>query len=83
MLGLQYTGMALKHWAEWLPKMTKELEQEGTLNAAAQDASKRAASRIAELMRQGYQLHEAEEVVLPEEILWKPEPEMEMTYGED
>ena len=73
MLGLQYTGMALEHWKEWLPKMYKEMQEEGTLNKHAQDASKNAARQVAELMAAGYQKHEAEEVVLPELILLKPE----------
>lgn len=68
-----------KHWREWLPKMTRELEAEGILNETAQTQSKLASRRIAELMQAGYQVHEAEEVVLPEEILWPPEAEL--PYG--
>ena len=73
MLGLQYTGMALKHWEEWLPKMVKEMRADGTLNKAVQDASKEAARQVAELMRAGAQKHEAEEIVLRELILLPPE----------
>ena len=77
MLGLQYTGLALRHWEQWLPKMTAELREAGMLNHEAQMASKRAASQIANLMMAGMQKHEAEEMVLPELILLKPEPEDE------
>ncbi|GAB3367400.1 MULTISPECIES: hypothetical protein [Giesbergeria] len=73
MLGMQYTGLALRHWQEWLPKMTQELRDQGQLNHAAQMASKRAAEQVAKLMEQGMQQHEAEEMVLPQEILFKPE----------
>ncbi len=72
-LGLQYAPMALKHRKEWRPKMYREMQKAGTLNKAAQDASKEAARQVAELMAAGYQQHEAEEVVLPELILLPPE----------
>lgn len=73
MLGLQYTGLALRHWEQWLPEMTKEMRAQGTLNHEAQMASKRAAKQVADLMAQGMQQHEAEEMVLPQEILFPPE----------
>ena len=77
MLGLQYTGMALRHWSQWLPKMTQEMRDEGTLDHEAQMASKEAARQVADLMTQGMQKHEAEEIVLPQLILFKPEPQDE------
>lgn len=77
MLGLQYTGLAIRHWSEWLPKMTAELRAEGMLNHRAQLASKEAARQVADLMMAGMQKHEAEEMVLPDLILLKPEPEDE------
>ena len=82
MLGLQYTGMALHHWEKWLPKMTAEMRAAGTLNHEAQMASKRAAKQVAELMTAGMQKHEAEEMVLPDLILLKPEPEPEVDEAE-
>lgn len=75
MLGLQYTEMALNHWKEWRPKACREMEKEGTLLAAAQNASAEAARQIAELMKAGAQKHEAEEMVLRETILLPPETE--------
>lgn len=77
MLGLQYTGLALRHWSQWLPKMTQEMRDEGTLDHEAQMASKEAARQVADLMTQGMQKHEAEEIVLPHLILFKPEPQDE------
>jgi hypothetical protein len=73
MLGLQYTQKALDHWREWLPKMYKEMQADGTLNQRAQDASKEAARQVAALMEEGAYQHEAEEIVLPELILLPPE----------
>lgn len=73
MLGLQYVGLALNHWKKWRPKEYKEMQKDGTLNERAQTASKEAAKQVASLMAGGYQKHEAEEAVLPELILLRPE----------
>jgi hypothetical protein len=75
MLGLQYTQKALDHWREWRPKMYREMQADGTLNQRAQDASKEAARQVSALMEAGAHQHEAEEIVLPELILLKPERE--------
>lgn len=77
MLGLQYTSLALKHWKRWRPKMVREMRKEGTLNEEVQRASRDAADQVASLMRAGMQKHEAEEMVLPDLILLKPEPGVE------
>jgi hypothetical protein len=66
---------ARKHWETWLPEKTKELKAAGEFGAAIQIAARRAQEEIADLMAQGYQEHEAAEVVLPKFILLKPEPE--------
>ena len=73
MLGLQYTRMALDHWKRWRPTMYRDLQASGQLNERAQQASKEAAQQVAKLMEQGYQKHEAEEVVLPDLIRVAPE----------
>ncbi|MBP0629985.1 hypothetical protein [Cupriavidus sp. AcVe19-1a] len=73
MLGLQYTGMALRHWKQWRPKAYREMERDGTLQEFAQSLSKQAAEQVATLMAAGMQKHEAEEMVLPELILLPPE----------
>jgi hypothetical protein len=77
MLGLQYTKKALDHWTRWRPKMVAEMREAGTLNQRAQTASKEAATQVARLMKAGLQQHEAEEFVLPDLILLKPEPGVE------
>ena len=64
---------ARKHWEQWLPKKVKALKEAGTFNEAIQTAAHKAQVEIAALMAQGYQEHEAEEVVLPQFILLKPE----------
>lgn len=71
----RYQSLARKHWAEWLPNRVKQLKQEGQLEASLQTAGKNAAARVLELMEQGYQQHEAEEVALREFVLLAPEPE--------
>lgn len=68
---------ARKHWATWRPKMVADLKAAGQLDEAVQGAATRAQDRIAGLMQQGYQQHEAEEVALREFILLAPEPEAE------
>ena len=35
MLGLQYTGLALKHWKKWRPKAYRQMQEDGTLNEAS------------------------------------------------
>lgn len=64
---------ARKHWAEWLPEMTRELKASGEWERATKQAAIKAHEMIVELMQQGYQAHEAEEVVLSQYILLKPE----------
>jgi hypothetical protein len=66
---------ARKHWEEWLPNKTAELKAARLFGSAIQIAARRAQEEIADLMAQGYQEHEAAEMVLPKFILLKPEPE--------
>ena len=73
MLGLQYTKMALDHWKKWHPRWVQEMRKAGTLNERAQKASRRASDQVASLMRSGLRKDEAEEFVLPDEILLPPE----------
>jgi hypothetical protein len=65
---------ARKHWEKWLPKKTRELKAAGEFQMAIQMAAQKAQQEISNLMAQGYQEHEAEEVALPMFILLKPEP---------
>lgn len=69
----RYATMARKHWATWLPKKVAALKADHELEQALQTAGKLAQERVVELMQQGFQQHEAEEVVLSELILLKPE----------
>lgn len=68
-------SLARKHWAKWLPKKVAQLKADNELGEAIQGAATRAEREIEELMKQGYQRHEAEEVALPMFILLKPEPD--------
>jgi len=65
---------ARKHWTRWLPDKVKALKESGEYEQALQTAARKAQEEIVNLMRQGYQEHEAEEVALPQFILLKPEP---------
>lgn len=73
MLGLQYSRKAQDHWEKWLPKKVASLRAAGTLEREVQAASKEAARRVAALVAAGAQVHEAEEIVLPDLILLPPE----------
>ena len=75
MMGLQYSERALNHWREWRPRAFQAMLKAGTLNREVQQASKEAARQVASLMESGLQLHEAEEIVLPDLILLPPEAE--------
>lgn len=66
-------AQARKHWEIWLPQKTKELKDAGEFAEATQVAAVAAQRQIQELMRQGYQAHEAEEVALKQYILLEPE----------
>lgn len=65
---------ARKHWERWLPDKVKALKEAGEYEQAIQAAARKAQAEISDLMAQGYQEHEAEEVALPQFILLKPEP---------
>lgn len=64
---------ARKHWETWLPAKTADLKAAGQFEEAVQGAAALAQQQISQLMQQGYQQHEAEEVVLRELILLAPE----------
>lgn len=69
-----YEAMARKHWAKWLPQKVAELKASGELEQALQTAGKATQQMVLDLMAQGFQQHEAEEVALPQFVLLKPEP---------
>lgn len=71
----RYAAMARKHWTTWLPKKVADLKATGELEQAIQAAGKSAAREVLDLMQQGFQQHEAEEVALSQHIILKPEPD--------
>lgn len=71
----ELAAKARKHWEEWLPQKAARLKAEGTFTQETQKAAVRAAAEIENWMKAGAQIHEAEEIVLPEYILLKPEPD--------
>lgn len=77
-----YAAKARKHWTKWLPKMTAELKKADKFNAAVQTAGKNAQKTVLELMQQGYQQSEAEEVALAQYVLLKPEDDAGLTDWE-
>lgn len=64
---------AREHWEEWLPKKTKRLKARGMFQIETQKAAVRAYELIRNMVRQGMTLEQAEEIVLPDEILLQPE----------
>lgn len=68
-----YAAKARKHWTKWLPQMTADLKKADKFNAALQTAGKNAQRMVLELMEQGYQQTEAEEVALAQYVFLKPE----------
>lgn len=70
-----YEAKARKHWSQWLPKRVAELKKAGELDRTLQTVGKQAQARVLELMKQGFQQHEAEEVALSELINLPPEPD--------
>jgi uncharacterized protein YggE len=79
----QYGLMAEKHWREHLPKMVRELEAKGQLQAMLAEAERKTKDEMAELrmqlMKQGKtadQAHrQAWEIVRERYILLPPETE--------
>ena len=77
MLADDYAALALRHWSRWRPSMVREFREAGALDRHIEDAAKRAADQVERLMAKGFQRFEAEEMVLPDEILLTPEPGVE------
>ena len=73
---------ALTHWTKWLPRKVATLKESGTLSEAIQGAASQAQRAMTELIGQGYQEHEAAEVVLPQYVLLPPEPEARLAPWE-
>ena len=69
-----FSQQARRHWTRFLPSKVKELREEGNLEASLQAVGRMAQARMTELMVQGYQQHEAEEVARAELVILPPEP---------
>jgi len=78
-----WAAMARKHWKEYLPKKWKALQESGETQAAVMAAAQQAQAHKLQLMKAGFQEHEADEVVRAEYILLKPEPEASGEDAED
>jgi hypothetical protein len=73
---------ALQHWTKWLPQKVQALKERGELQEAIQGAASQAQRAASELIAQGYQEHEALEVVLPQFVLLPPEAEAKLAPWE-
>ena len=69
----QLEQMARAHWMAWRPEECQEMEAEGILDSNLRAAAVAAKETIDDLIQQGYQMHEAEEVALKTYILKEPE----------
>lgn len=65
---------AAEHWQNFLPQKWATLVAEDRVDEALTKAATQAESEIRALMDRGARLDEAEEIVLPQSILLKPEP---------
>ena len=66
----------LHHLIEWRPKEYQRLMKSKQLEPQTLKDAERAYNEIVSLLNRGFQLHEAEEVVLPRYILTPPEKEV-------
>ena len=64
---------AAEHWMEWLPRKWAALVKEDRVGLELTRVATQAEREIREWMERGARLDEAEEIVLPQLILLKPE----------
>lgn len=74
---MQLQGRAMKHWRRWRPEATKEMETANAFRAEMLAIAKRANRQYDVLRKQGYMDWEAEDMILRQFILVKPEPGIE------
>ncbi len=60
---------AKHHWAKWCPHMVAAMKKANSFDRLTLSAAKSANFQINQLLKTGLQLHEAEEMVLKDEIL--------------
>lgn len=63
---------AKAHWKEHSPKLYRQLEKAGTLDARLKDAAERTEQEMSDLMKEGFQHHEAWEMTR-EKYLFTPQ----------
>ena len=77
---------AAQHWMEWLPRKWATLIKEDRVDEELNRVAIQAEQEIRQWMERGARLDEAEEIVLPQLILLKPEkgawPEAEAEEAE-
>lgn len=75
---------AREHWKEFQPTMFKALERAGMLERRLEEAAQKTVSEMADLRDQGFDDHEAREIVYPKYILLRDENEdQELAIGEN
>lgn len=62
-----------KHLLTYLPAMARELKANGSMEVWIRNQAKQAMEQIDQLMQQGFQRHEAEEIALSEKVYLAPE----------
>jgi hypothetical protein len=68
-----FERMAQRHWAKYLPSLTRGLKKAGTWESETREAAERAKETLAHLVNGGAQMQAAREWVLNEYILLPPE----------
>ncbi|MFD2738035.1 hypothetical protein ACFSUD_00475 [Sulfitobacter aestuarii] len=63
MLAEEYASTLMHHWKEWHPKRYRRLVKSGTLEMEAHRRGRRIAETVVQLMGQGMNCLEAQEIV--------------------
>lgn len=64
-----YGNEARSHLLQMRPKLFQSLKKSGKLDEYLKDVQNQTSEEILDLLDQGFQVHEAEEVVLPKYVL--------------
>ena len=71
-----FGNRANRHWKKYRPKMYAALEKSGQLKQALMEAQERTSKERSDLFEKGFQVFEANEIVLPKYVLLPPEDEV-------
>ena len=77
MHGMKYIPLVLDQWRDHHPSLYKSYKKDGLLDYYAQKKAADIQDQVASLMDQRLDLHQAEEMVLREEIYHPPEDDAE------